>query len=303
MGHGIGAAAMMAQLRTGLRAYALDGHSPSGVVERLNRLALTLGAHQMTTLVVAFVDLARERATIVSAGHLPPVLRFPGGETTLLTVEGDAPLGVSPGTRYHEHEFEFPTGSLLLLVTDGAVEVRGESLEHGLERLRGVVAAGGEPGAVGDHVAAGLVRGQPGDDDVAVRPARHDLLPERLDTSWPASTDTLAAMRPLLRRWLDRWGAAEDEAYDIIVAVQEASANAVEHAYAPGEATFDVSAEHAHGVITFTIRDRGNWRAPRGQHRGRGLSMMRALMEDVDVTHDERGTLVVLRRTLTRKAA
>ncbi len=41
-------------------------------------------------------------------------------------------------------------------------------------------------------------------------------------------------MRPLLRRWLARWGAAEDEIYDIIVAVQEASANAVEHAYAPG---------------------------------------------------------------------
>src|SRR4051794_2459725 len=42
MGHGIGAAAMMAQVRTGLRAYALDGHPPAGVVDRLNRLALSL---------------------------------------------------------------------------------------------------------------------------------------------------------------------------------------------------------------------------------------------------------------------
>ena len=30
MGHGIAAAAMMAQIRTGLRAYALEGHSPPG---------------------------------------------------------------------------------------------------------------------------------------------------------------------------------------------------------------------------------------------------------------------------------
>ena len=75
MGHGIGAAAMMAQMRTGLRAYALDGHSPAGVVERLNRLALTLASHQMTTLIFAMLDLERERMTIVSAGHLPPVLR------------------------------------------------------------------------------------------------------------------------------------------------------------------------------------------------------------------------------------
>ena len=50
-------------------------------------------------------------------------------------------------------------------------------------------------------------------------------------------------MRPLLRRWLARWGAAEDEIYDIIVAVQEASANAVEHAYAPGAATYEVGCD------------------------------------------------------------
>ena len=88
MGHGIGAAAMMAQMRTGLRAYALDGHTPAGVVERLNRLLLTLGQHQMTTLAYAVLDLERERATLVSAGHLPPLLRGPGGETVVLAVEG-----------------------------------------------------------------------------------------------------------------------------------------------------------------------------------------------------------------------
>ena len=50
---------------------------------------------------------------------------------------------------------------------------------------------------------------------------------------------------------------------------------------------FEVEAEHDEGVITFVIRDRGHWRAPRGTHRGRGLAMMRALMESVDVNHDE----------------
>ena len=82
MGHGINAAAMMAQMRTGLRAYALDGHSPGEIVERLNRLALTLGAHQMTTLILAVLDLENERMTVVSAGHLPPVLRRPDGVTS-----------------------------------------------------------------------------------------------------------------------------------------------------------------------------------------------------------------------------
>jgi anti-sigma regulatory factor (Ser/Thr protein kinase) len=110
-------------------------------------------------------------------------------------------------------------------------------------------------------------------------------------------------MRPLLRRWLVRWGAGADEVYDITVAVQEASANAIEHAYGPGRATFEMEALHDGGVITVAVRDRGRWRAPRGTHRGRGLSMMRALMESVDVQQGEHGTTVVMRRTLKGQAA
>ena len=50
------------------------------------------------------------------------------------------------------------------------------------------------------------------------------------------------------------------------------------------------------------MRDGGRWRAPRGTHRGRGLPLMRALMETVDVQHTDDGTVVVLERTLARKA-
>jgi GAF domain-containing protein/anti-sigma regulatory factor (Ser/Thr protein kinase) len=303
MGHGISAAAMMAQMRTGLRAYAMDGHSPVGIVERLNRLALTLGAHQMTTLIFAVLDMEAERMTVVSAGHLPPVLRRSNGMTSVLELESDVPLGVSSLSKYHAHEFDLQLGSTLVLVTDGAIEVRGESVDLGLERLCGLVAKGGDLAEVCEAVARGDVRGCVADDDVAVLAACVEPLTDTLRTRWPANAETLGAMRPLLRRWLAQWGAAPDEIYDITVAVQEASANAVEHAYAPGTAVFEVEAEHADGVITFLIRDRGNWRAPRGTHRGRGLAMMRALMEDVDVTHDDRGTVVILRRTLGRRAA
>ena len=194
-------------------------------------------------------------------------------------------------------------GSTLVLVTDGAVEVRGESMERGLERLRDLVAAESDLHEVCEAVARGDVRGRPADDDVAVLAARVEPLADRLSTRWPADAETLATMRPLLRRWLARWGAGDDEIYEITVAVQEASANAVEHAYAPGTATFDVEAEHDRGVITFVIRDRGQWRTPRGTHRGRGLAMMRALMESVDVQHSDQGTVVTLQRTLGRRAA
>lgn len=303
MGHGIGAAAMMAQMRTGVRAYALDGHTPAGVVERLNRLLLTIGQHQMTTLAYAVVDLERERVTFVSAGHLPPLMRAPHGETAVVAVEAGRPLGISSATTYVETVFALPAGSTLLLATDGAVEVRGESIDAGLERLRLLLERSDDLTTLCQAVADGDVRGAPADDDVAVLAARLDVLPDTLRTTWPAIAASLPTMRPLLRRWLARWGAGEDEIYDIVVAVQEASANAVEHAYAPGTATFELSADCIDGVIRVVIRDRGRWREPRGTHRGRGISMMRALMDFVDVTQDEEGTRVELRRTLGRKAA
>jgi GAF domain-containing protein/anti-sigma regulatory factor (Ser/Thr protein kinase) len=302
MGHGIGAAAMMAQVRTGLRAYALDGHAPGQVVERLNRLALSLEAARMTTLAYVVLNPDRERLRVVNAGHLPPVVRHPDGDTQFLPLEGDMPLGVSPGARYHEREFALPAGSTLVLVTDGAVEVRGESLDAGLERLRELVAGELRLDRLTAAIARGDVRGQAATDDVAVLAARVAPLPERLRTTWPARAETLAGMRPLLRRWLSRWGAEPEEIYDITVAVQEASANAIEHAYGPVRATFEVEAVHEHGVITISVRDRGRWRAPRGTHRGRGLGMMRSLMDSVEVEPGDQGTTVVLQRSLGRRA-
>src|SRR5262249_33006831 len=136
-------------------------------------------------------------------------------------------------------------------------------------------------------------------DDVAVLVLSVSALPERFRSTWPAEPSALRVLRQLLRRWLDRWGADDDEIYDITVAVQEASANAVEHAYAPGSAAFEVAASHADGVVTVIVRDRGNWRAARGgEQRGRGLPIMHSLMESVDVSSGEQGTTVMLRRRL-----
>jgi anti-sigma regulatory factor (Ser/Thr protein kinase) len=298
MGHGIGAAALMAQIRTGLRAYALEGRSPAGVVEQLNRLAMSLSPNQMTTLAYVVLDLDGERLYAVSAGHLPPLVLRPGGEPTILPVEGDPPLGVTSAATYRQHEFELPAGSTVVLVTDGGVEVRGEPLDRGLRRLGKLLAREPDLDRLCEAIARGDIGARPAEDDVAVLAAHFATLPERLTTTWPAGADALAAMRPLLRRWLARWGATPDEIYDITVAVQEASANAIEHAYAPGAASFEVDATHADGAITVVVRDRGRWRAPRGVNRGRGLSMMHALMHSVDVEHGEDGTTIVLRRTL-----
>jgi anti-sigma regulatory factor (Ser/Thr protein kinase) len=88
-----------------------------------------------------------------------------------------------------------------------------------------------------------------------------------------------------------------------MVAAQEACANAIEHAYRPGAQAFELDAVCEHRHVRVVGRDRGRWRPPRGTHRGRGVLLMREPMESVDIRHRERGTEVVLERTLGRAVA
>jgi GAF domain-containing protein/anti-sigma regulatory factor (Ser/Thr protein kinase) len=302
VGHGLAAAATMAQLRTALRAYAIDGHPAAEVVARVNRMMWHLGPSSMTTLAYLVLDPAAERVELVTAGHPPPLVIDPDGTAEYLPLTGGIALGASGAARYESRTHELRLGATVMLYTDGLVERRGQSIDDGLERLRAVAGETGDPEALCRAVTARLVPERPAD-DIAIIIARLPPVDEQLVGSWPAEKDVLADVRLQLRRWLHAHGAGEEEAYDIIVACQEACANAVEHAYGPGSRTFDLQADYAAGRVCVTIRDHGRWRPPRGTNRGRGLPLMEALMEHVDVSHTEEGTVVVLERTLQRKAA
>jgi anti-sigma regulatory factor (Ser/Thr protein kinase) len=197
---------------------------------------------------------------------------------------------------------ELTPGSTIVLYTDGLVEERGLSIDDGLERLRAIAAEEAEPEALCKAATARLVPEAPAD-DIAMIVARLPPVAERLMGTWPAQKEVLADVRLVLRRWLHAHGASDDEAYDIIVACQEACANAVEHAYAPGEEAFEVEAVRNGAVVEVSVHDRGQWRRARGTHRGRGMPMMEALMDSVHVQHTADGTVVVLRRTLGRERA
>ena len=102
-----------------------------------------------------------------------------------------------------------------------------------------------------------------------------------------------------MRDWLAVNDIAAADANDILLAVGEAVANAVEHAYAP-DSSGDVEVELVRdgAQMTLRIRDRGIWNllwAP--GDRGRGLPLMRAV-SDVDVRRSLSGTTVTMRRNL-----
>ena len=302
VGHGLAAAAVMAQLRTALRAYAADDHPPAMVVEHVNRLMWILGPNAMTTLAYAVITPDQELLEVVNAGHPPPLVIDPAGAASFLPLAGGVALGTSTVARYRSDAHPFPTGSTVVLYTDGLVESRGRSIDEGLENLLAVAAGHASVDAVCTEIIERLVPEQR-PDDIAVIAARVPPPPERLQTRWRAERESLVGVRQVLRRWLRAQSATEDEVYDITVACQEACANAVEHAYRPGRESFDVEATCADRRVRVTVRDHGHWRAPRGSNRGRGLPLMHALMERVDVEHTDQGTLVVLELTLVGEGA
>jgi anti-sigma regulatory factor (Ser/Thr protein kinase) len=269
------------------------------VVRRLNRVALDLG--EMATLVYVSFDPSSGRGRLVSAGHLPVLVRRANGECAYLEADGGLPLGVRQRAKFVERLVGVEPGSLLLLYTDGLVERRDASLDDGWERLAQAMSrAPAEPAAACDHVVQALLgTDRPGDDVALLALQRLDVPSEQLALRLPAEPGALSHLRRVLRTWLDHAGADEAETYDLTLATHEAAANVVEHAYGPGDAAWDLSARSCQGVVEIVVRDFGRWREPRGTNRGRGLRLMEAFTDHVTVDHTEEGTRVQLRRRLT----
>jgi sigma-B regulation protein RsbU (phosphoserine phosphatase) len=104
--------------------------------------------NKFVTLFYGELETARSRVRYVNAGHVPPYVCRPGGETERLTAGGPA-LGLLDEAAYEEGEAILGPGDLLAMVTDGATEAASpEDVEFGDERLGATLRAGaGEPAA------------------------------------------------------------------------------------------------------------------------------------------------------------
>jgi anti-anti-sigma factor len=98
----------------------------------------------------------------------------------------------------------------------------------------------------------------------------------------------------------------EQERVGVMVAVGEACANAAEHAYrdvepGPISVAADVDVD---GVLSVTVRDEGTWRPPDRDpgDRGRGLLIMRQLVDTVTLDEQTQGTTVTLSLRLRRSS-
>jgi anti-sigma regulatory factor (Ser/Thr protein kinase) len=298
-GKGLAGASMVGRLRSALRAYALEGHDGGRVVERLNRLLWTEAEEsQMATMLYLIVDPAASTVRWVNAGHPPPLV-MTRGEPRFLEGHASVPLGVLPFPTYEEATERLDPGDALVLYTDGLVERAGEHLDRGLELLEAAVrAAPADPQGLLDHLLATLVPPGGAADDVALLTLFNLPVPERFSAEFPAEPESLAQVRSMLRRWLAHAGADDIEIAEITTACGEAATNAIEHAGTANGARFEVWGQREGSAIEIGVRDHGTWRSEREDDHGRGLDLMRTLMDTVAVQPGEHGTTVSLRRRL-----
>jgi serine/threonine-protein kinase RsbW len=307
VGHGLEAAAAMAQLRGAVRALAPTG-SPHQVLEGLDVFVNELPAASMATLAYAEVDLASGIVCYACAGHPPPLLAQPDGTTRCLWGGRSAPLGASSRRQRSEASALTGAGDVLVLYTDGLIERRDLSLDAGLDALAATVRDGARstPEELVERTLAALLPTTAAqDDDVCLVVARTWPTAVPFRRSAPADLTALAPLRHAMRGWLRTLGVVDEDADDVLLAVGEAVANAVEHAYPPaaGGSVHVEAAVDSSDQLLVVVRDEGRWlERPTVPHRGRGGAIMRAVMRDVTVDIGRDGTEVHLQHRVRRAA-
>ncbi len=307
VGHGVAAAVVMAQLRSALASAALQATTPCAALATLDRFVTRTPGAACSTVAYAVVDPTRCVVEYCLAGHPPPLLIEPDGSARLLD-DGRRILLLThqPSVAAESATAEFVHGSTLILYTDGLVERRDEPLDDGFNRLvRAATFHAALPtGALCDALVQTLAGDRDRTDDIAIVALRLVASTPTIHVDTFASAkDQFAPARDRLRTWLDRIGAPEATAADIVLATNEAWTNAAAHGNQwRSERLVRVEAGLSHGTVVVAVSDSGQWRPPVSvnteEQRNRGHAIMATLADDVTTEPDDRGTTVTLRFSL-----
>lgn len=297
VGHGLPAATVMGQIRSACRALLFENPSPAAALAGLDRFAARLPGAQCTTAVCAVLDPETGELVYSSAGHPPPILVEPDGTTHLLDGGHTIALGIRHDWPRPEARITLPARASLALYTDGLVERRSIPLEHGIFRAVDLIRDGQASMLedLADQVMSSLAPSDGYQDDVVLLLYRQ---PPSLELEFPANADQLGRTRTTLRHWLSRAGMSARQSMNVLIATGEAVANGIEHGYRHGsEGTIRLTATAVADQVQLAIVDNGSWKTAQSagdSNRGRGIGLMRELMDEVAITRDDSGTAIHL---------
>jgi PAS domain S-box-containing protein len=296
VGRGLPAAAIMGQLRSSARALLINGARPALLLEQLDLAASLIPNAYCTTVFLAILDIDSGVLEYSNAGHMPAMIAGPSpANTTILTDATSVPLAV----RRHEPRPQaarvLPPGSTLMLYTDGLVERKYESIDIGIARAADVLLEATKLSldAIPETVVRTLAPSAGYDDDVAMVIYRH--LPTQLRIESDAVAEQLVNVRHRLAAWLRTAEVPDGLAADIVLVVNEACTNCVEHAYRGRDVGLMLlEAEVVDGQVQTRITDTGSWKTPASEpgNGGRGLVLMRTLSDAMELHSTATGTTV-----------
>jgi anti-sigma regulatory factor (Ser/Thr protein kinase) len=309
VGSGLSAAAVMGQLRSSARALLSTGVGPARMLDQLDVACAGIPGARCTTVLAMVIDPRAGRLCYSSAGHVPALLAAPDAPVRWLDdAARSLPLATFFCAPRPEATLELPAGATLVSFTDGLVERRGAIIDDGISAVAEMLvdAHRHTPEDLADLVVNERRSGSGYDDDVAMVVYRQPPAPLRLEV--PAEPQRLADVRIRLHTWLAAAGVDGMLAGDVVMAANEAATNSIEHGYrGASDGVVSVAADIDSDLLAVTVTDRGGWPADHepapsspDSFRGRGIEMMRALVDSVTVEHDDSGTVVRMRTELAR---
>lgn len=151
-GHSVGAALIMAETRSVLRAQARSDRTVCEILETLNELLHDdlSGAELFITMFYIRYDTRRRLLSYANAGHNPPLV-FRHGRASCMELDAEGLiLGVKRQVEFEEKQIELRPGDVVLLYTDGITEARNPDGEFfGSSRLCKLLSANSDKSADG----------------------------------------------------------------------------------------------------------------------------------------------------------
>jgi serine phosphatase RsbU (regulator of sigma subunit)/anti-sigma regulatory factor (Ser/Thr protein kinase)/PAS domain-containing protein len=317
---GVGPAAAndAALTRYSLRSFATEESDPAALLARLNRhLVSQTSSERFVRLFVGVLDPERAILEYASAGHVPPVVyRARSAKVEWLSERGTV-LGIDEHAAYEVERVELDPGDMLVLYTDGVTEAGRAGRPFGQGKFADLVEqyGVGTPGELVQAIRRAVESWVDGElrDDLAMlacqvvpeatvgEPARELVVPNE-----PAR---ISDVRSFVASFLAHLRAPVEDSQEMLLAVGEAVANACRHGRKlAGRSEIRVRCSLDGEEVTVTVSDDGpgfdTTSTPRHElpdrfaSGGRGLFLMRQLVDSVAFESSGEGTTVSLTRRM-----
>ncbi len=317
-GIGPSAANDAALTRYSLRSLAAQDSDTASLLTTMNRLVYVQSpSERFVRLLLGVIDPERAVLEYANAGHVAPVLYRASTGIVEWLAEGGLPIGLEDDTEYKAARIELEPGDMLVFYTDGLTEAPRHGRPFGQGRFTDMVEqyGVGSPGELVQALRRGvdawvsdelrddlaLVVCQVVPDATLEEPTRELVLPNE--------PMRVPEIRHFVGAFLADLRAPVEVSSEILLAVGEVAANAYRHGRrSEGRSEVRVRCAFEQSTVVITIADDGPGfdaalmdsadLPDRFASGGRGLFLIRELMDEVDVDSSPEGTAITLKREI-----